>query len=139
MKHDIHAQTATDNDLVKVAAILADHRGKDNPITSREIAEVTGLDSLDSAPKTRGVIRQLTNEFGLPIAASTKGNYLISDGVEASEHLRDLEQWMAGITTRKDRVCDAVETKGVADSEATVRSWVREVEHEIMTDEEGQR
>lgn len=134
MKHDIHAQTATDNDLVKVAAILADHRGADNPITSGEIAEATDLDTHDSTPKTRGVIRELTEDYGLPIAASTKGYYLIENGIEASEYLRDLEGRMQGIQNRKDNVCDAVETKGIADSEQTVRAWIDELESEVGGD-----
>lgn len=134
MKHDIHAETATDNDLVRVAAILADHRGKDNPITSGEIADATDLDTHDSTPKTRGVIRELTEDYGLPIAASTKGYYLISDGLEASEYLRDLEGRMRGIQKRKDNVCEAVESRGIADSEQTVRTWVLDLESDVGGD-----
>jgi hypothetical protein len=137
MKHDIHAETATENDLVKVAAILADHRGKDNPITSGEIAEVTDLDTHDSTPKTRGVIRTLTEDYGLPIAASTKGYYMIANGAEASEYLRDLEQRMRGVQKRKDNVCEAVESRGIADSEQTVRTWVSDLETQVGVDDGG--
>lgn len=136
MKHDIHAETATDSDLVEVAAILADHRGKDNAITSGEIADMTGLDAHDSTPTTRGVIRKLIVEYGLPIASTSTGYYFIENGVEVSECLRQLEGRMAGIQRRKDRLCDAVETYGVADSEQTVRSWVMELESQVGGDVE---
>lgn len=131
MNHDIHAETATDNDLVQVAAIQADHRGKENAITSGEIAEETGLDTHDSTPTTRGVIRTLIEDHGFPIAASNKGYYFIEDGIEASEYLRHLETRMQGVQKRKDIVCNAVENRGIADSEDTVRSWVMELESEM--------
>lgn len=134
MQHDIHAQTTTDNDLVNVAAILADHRGRENAITSGEIAEATNLDTHDSTPKTRGVIRKLTNEYDLPIAASTKGYYMIANGAEASEYLRDLEGRMQGIQKRKDNICEAVESRGIADSEGTVQRWVSDLETEVVVD-----
>jgi signal recognition particle GTPase len=141
MKHDIHAETARTSDLFAVAAILAEHRGEDNPITSGEIATVTGLDSLDSTPRTRGVIRRLTEEHGLPIAASNQGYYMIADAGEASEYLRDLEQRKQGIKQRQQAVGNAVEQRGLATNSETVSAWLTDLESQLLEtdsdDEEG--
>lgn len=138
MKHDIQADTATVHDLVAVAEILVEHRGEDNPITSGEIADRTGLDSLDSTPRTRGVIRKLTREFGLPIAASNKGYYFIENRGEAREYLDHLKGRRRGIEQRETAVQSAVDRRGMARTESQARSWVQDLRGQLVesTEEE---
>lgn len=129
--HDIHAETATMSDIVAVAEILAQHRGSDNPVTSGEIADRTGLDSLDSTPRTRGVIRKLSRQFDFPIGASTKGYFLIERRGEAQEYLDDLEGRIQGIEQRKNAVVSSVNRRGVADDSAAVGNWIDDVREEV--------
>lgn len=132
MSHDYKAESATLTDLIAVAEILVDHRGEDNPITSREIADETGLDSLDSTPCTRGVLRRLECEHDLPIASSNKGYYLIEEHGEARDYLQNLESRKQGIEQRKKAVMSAVERRGTAQSEAMARSWVDELQDQLV-------
>lgn len=128
--HDIHAETATTADIVAVAEILADHRGSDNPVTSGEIADKTGLDSLDSTPRTRGVIRKLSRQYDFPIGASTKGYFLIEQKAEAQSYLDDLDGRIQGIEQRKNAVMSSINRRGVADGSA-VDDWVDDVREEV--------
>lgn len=128
---DIHAETATQSDLVAVAKILAQHRGSDNPVTSQEIADDTGLDSLDSTPRTRGVIRKLSRQHDFPIGASSKGYFLIAAENEAQSYLDDLEGRIEGIERRKDAVMSSINRRGCADSSTDVESWVQDLADEI--------
>lgn len=121
---DIHAETATESDIVAVARILVSHRGRENAITSREISERTGLDSLDSTPRTRGVIRRLSEEYAFPIGASGNGYFLIATRDEAEEYLDTLNTRIQGIDRRKETVVSAIEHRGYAQSPEDVSEWL---------------
>lgn len=128
--HDIHGDDASTNDIIAVAEILSEHRGSDNPVTSGEIADKTGLDSLDSTPRTRGVIRKLSRQYDFPIGASTKGYFLIERRGEAQEYLDDLDGRIQGIEQRKNAVVSSINRRGVADG-AAVDEWVDDVREEV--------
>lgn len=132
MNHDYKAETATLTDLIAVAEILVEHRGQDNPITSGEIAGRTGLDTLDSTPRTRGVIRRLECEHDFPVASGGTGYYLIEEHGEVRDYLQNLESRKQGIKKRQEAVKDAVERRGTAQSEAMARSWVDELQDELV-------
>lgn len=129
--HDIHAEDATEADIVAVAEILSEHRGSDNPVTSGEIADKTGLDSLDSTPRTRGVIRRLQRQYDWPVASSPKGYFLIKQKGEAQEYIDDLEGRIQGIEQRKNAVVSSISRRGVADGSAAVDDWIDDVREEV--------
>lgn len=131
MSHDYNAETATLSDLIAVAEILVEHRGEENPITSGEIADETGLDSLDSSPRTRGVLRRLTHEFDFPIASNNQGYFLITERAEARSYLDDLKGRRKGIEQRENAVLTAVDRRGPARSEAMARLWVQELHDQL--------
>lgn len=133
---DIHAETAAESDLMTVAHILSTHRGSEQAVTSQEIADLTGLDSLDSTPRTRGVIRRLSEEHGFPIGASSNGYFLIADGDEADEYLETLNTRIQGIVKRKQTVQNAIEQRGYAKSAAEVSNWLDDVEEQAENDVE---
>lgn len=85
----------------EVEAILRNHTGADNPISSREIDDELGLDSVGSFPNTRAVIRELLLEDQIPIASSSNGYYIIETEDELAEYIESLESRMLSIADRK--------------------------------------
>lgn len=135
-KPDIHAETATEEDIVAVAEILAEHRGADNPVTSQEIADKTGLDANDSTPRTRGVIRKLQRQYDFPVAASSQGYYLIERRQEARKYLDDLDGRIHGIKQRKHAVLSSVSRRGVASDSSEIEQWIDDVRDDVEGDED---
>ncbi len=90
-----------------VRSILRDHVGKDNAITSSEIAEKFDLDTHDSTPNTRAIIRHLVTKEGMPIAASGKGYYVIEDEEELEEYGQTLTNRADKIIERRQAVTEA--------------------------------
>lgn len=129
--HDIHADQATADDFVAVAKILAEHRGRNNAISSQEIADRTGLDKSDSTPRTRGVIRQLQRQFDWPVAATSQGYFLISQEAEAKSYLDNLDGRITGIEKRKDAVISSIDRRGVAGGSDSVTEWIEDVREEL--------
>lgn len=121
----------TSHDIVAVAEILAEHRGSSDPVTSQEIADRTGLDSLDSTPRTRGVIRKLQRQYDWPVASSSKGYFLIEQPQEARTYIDDLEGRIEGIEQRKNAVVSSINRRGVADESSAVREWIDDVREEV--------
>lgn len=85
----------------EVKELLLEHKGAENPITSREINEEIGLDNIGSFPSTRAVIRKLVLEDQLPIAATTNGYFVIEDQEELEDYINQLENRVMNITERK--------------------------------------
>lgn len=100
----------SDEEAVKerVKDLLLDHRGADDPITSREINDEVELDSIGSFPSTRAVIREIVLVDHIPIAGSSQGYYVIQDEDELHEYVENLEQRVMQITERKFAVQRAV-------------------------------
>lgn len=91
-----------------VKELILEHRGPENPITSREINEAVDLDSVGSFPSTRAVIRDLVLEEGIPIAAGNQGYYVIEEEDELEAYVENLENRVMQITERKFAVQRAV-------------------------------
>jgi hypothetical protein len=85
----------------RVKALLLEHRGKDNPITSREINEEVDVDNIGSFPSTRALIRDLVMEDRIPVAGSSQGYYVIEDEEELEDYIENLESRVMNITERK--------------------------------------
>jgi len=98
----------TDDTKRKIEELLRDHKGINNPITSREINE-----KLDDVPVERGIniretISELIVEEGIPVASCSKGYYLIQDEDELEEYVEQLESRAEGINRQKLSVQRAV-------------------------------
>lgn len=94
-KHRLDGQT-----LRQLQNLLVQHAGKDNPITSTEIAEKLDINDGEANPKTRSYIRFLIKHTYLPIGATSNGYYLIQDGVELDLYIGELNRRIAGIESR---------------------------------------
>ena len=93
----------------EVKDILLDHRGADDPITSREINEELDLDSVGSFPNTRAVIRDIVIHDEIPIAGSSMGYYVIETEDELRDYVDQLDRRARNIMERRIAVLKAAE------------------------------
>lgn len=92
----------------EVKDLLLEHRGADDPITSREINAHVNLDSVGSFPSTRAVVREIVMEDEIPIAGSSNGYYVIETEDELEGYLENLENRITNIAERRYGVLKAV-------------------------------
>lgn len=93
--------------LDRLQALMMDHRGPDNTISSGQIAEMLDIDDGEAQPKTREAIRTLSEERGVPIASTSRGYFLIETEGQLNDYLERLDSRIAGIQQRKQTVMDA--------------------------------
>jgi hypothetical protein len=91
----------------RLAAILREHRGRANAITSDELADRLGWDDGNGNPETRFAIRDLVEQTGLPVASCPQGYFVVETRRELKEYIGDLEQRKKGITARQEAVLEA--------------------------------
>ena len=87
--------------LEVIRDILLSHKGKENTITSAEIARKIGIVENDTHAKARALILECAEKYGLPLAANNKGYYLITSQKEFTEYMNNLDSRSAGIEARK--------------------------------------
>ncbi len=90
--------------------ILQAHKGKDNPITVRELERMV----LSSSRKIRKAIANLVIHHNIPIASSVNypyGFYLITDKDEALQCLRQYWSRVKEVSNRAKILSKAVEDK----------------------------
>lgn len=92
--------------LEKIKAILFMHQGKNNPVTSAEIAKRIGIHEDDTHAQTRALILECAKTYKLPLAANNRGYYLIVDQQEYDEYMGNLDSRSAGIEARKSIITE---------------------------------
>lgn len=97
-----------DEVMEQVRELLLEHRGREDPITSREINDIVGLDQVGSFPSTRAVIREIVMEDRIPIAGSSQGYYVIETEEELEHYIDNLENRITNIAERRYGVLRAV-------------------------------
>lgn len=85
----------------RVREILLNHRGADNPVSSREINDEIGVDSIGSFPSTRAIIRELVLDDKIPIASSNQGYYVVETEDELAEYIENLSTRIDSIAERR--------------------------------------
>jgi hypothetical protein len=85
----------------RVKELLLEHRGADDPISSREISETLEKDEVGSFPSTRMLIREIMLEDEIPIASGNQGYFVIETETELQSYLDQLENRILGISERK--------------------------------------
>ena len=91
-----------------VVDLFDEHQGKENAITSSEIAEQLGLDDKQvTNPATRELIRDTIEEEEIPVAAGSRGYYRIQDADELDEYLETLRGREVWIRHRRQLVAMA--------------------------------
>ena len=92
-----------------IKELILEHKGADNPITSREINEEFDLDNIGSFPSTRALVRELVLEEGIPIAGSSQGYFVIETEEELQDYKDNLESRIMNITERRYAIQRAVD------------------------------
>jgi hypothetical protein len=100
---------ATDARLQEIKEILEDHKGKSNQISAGEIGPLVGVEEDATHVQVRGLILQTIEEYRLPVAASSRGYYLIGTEGELNEYLDNIEGRIEEMKKRKGLVKDAYE------------------------------
>lgn len=88
--------------LWRLHDILNEHKGKDNAITSAEIACELGISEDATHAITRSLIFQAIERFCLPVAATVKGYYIVATKEEEDEYITNLASRISGIQKRMD-------------------------------------
>src|SRR6266571_7764613 len=91
----------------KVTELLRKHRGKDNAITARDLAEAIGVKEGDTFVRTRSVIDKAIREYGLPVGANNRrppGYFYIMNQDELFEYMGTLESRKMQIEDKKQIV-----------------------------------
>ena len=78
---------------------LAD-RGRDDAITSAELAERLDINDGEASPTTRKAVRALLTERGVPIRSGNVGYWVCQSEAEAEEYVDDLQGRIEGIEQR---------------------------------------
>lgn len=106
----------------RVIDVLKNHFGRENAITTREIArKVHSSERHDTQPAVRKAIREAILDSGLPVASDGSGYYLIRDFDEMTNYLEDLESRARAIRARGDAVLHNFVAQFQANSNATVK------------------
>lgn len=87
--------------IKQIKDILLNHKGKKNRITSSAIAAAIGIVENATYAKTRSLILECAKTYKLPLAADTKGYYLITSQKEYNDYISNLNSRIAGIEDRK--------------------------------------
>lgn len=99
-----------DAQLERIKEILETHRGKENQISAGDIGPQIGIREDATHVHVRGLILQVIERFRLPVAASSRGYYLIKDKHELEEYLRNIDGRIAEMQIRKNLVEEAFRT-----------------------------
>ena len=87
--------------IEQINVILRQHKGKKNRITASSIAAKIGIVENATYAKTRALILECAKTHKLPLAADTKGYYLITNPKEYNDYIENLNSRIAGIEERK--------------------------------------
>lgn len=90
--------------LARIKVVLEEHIGKSNKITSKQIANIIGINEDATQAKTRALILECAKQYKLPLAADNRGYYLITSEIELNEYIENLNSRIAGIEDRKNLI-----------------------------------
>lgn len=113
-------------------AILKTHVGRSNPITSQELStRLGGLDTLDSTPNTRRVIREIIEEYQIPVVGCSDG-YFVAETTEEYHNAQErLTSRVDGIAERKALLAEAWARSERPDPQAALGAFRDVVEADV--------
>lgn len=91
----------TDEQYERVKELLLEHRGKGNEISSRELNEEVGLDSVGSFPRTRECVRDIMLQERIPIIGGGNGYYVAQTEDEIVDAIETLDSRITKTAERK--------------------------------------
>lgn len=93
-----------------IAHVLFNHVGRENAVTSTDIASFLGIDESNGNPITRGHIRDINLKTGVPIGSCGEGYFVVADRPELRDYMADLNDRIEGIRARQDMVAESFES-----------------------------
>lgn len=93
-------------EIDEIKNILEECFKKRKRITSGEIATLLNIAEDDTHYRTRSLIRECAKKYKLPLAADTKGYYLIENDYEYNAYMSNLERRIQGIKERMDLITE---------------------------------
>jgi hypothetical protein len=97
----VSADSDDGNHLRRLYEELKTHVGRDEAITSAELADRHYPDDGAAQPKTREAVKQVMREFGLPVVSCNEGYYIPNDPETIENELDSLQGRIDGIRERK--------------------------------------
>lgn len=99
----------------QIAEILRGCQGKRNAITVKNIAERLGVFNENGLtnPGTRFKIKEVIEEFNMPIGSCSRGYYLIETENELSSYIENLNSRIKGIKDRILKVKNAYKSRTI--------------------------
>ena len=91
----------TQDEYDQVKEMIMEHYGRDDQISSREINEEVGLDSVGSFPTTRECVREIMFEEQIPIIGGGNGYYIAETEQEISDAIDTLDSRILNTAERK--------------------------------------
>ena len=91
----------TQDEYEQVKEMVLEHRGRSDQISSREINDVVGLDSVGSFPTTRQCVREIMFEEQIPIIGGGNGYYIPETEQEISDAIDTLDSRILNTAERK--------------------------------------
>jgi len=107
----------------QIKEILEQHRGKSNQISAGEVGPMVGINEDPTHFQTRKLILQTIKRFQLPVAASSRGYYLISTSQELEKYLSSIDGRMREMQKRKKIVRQAFDNYYSAAKKAQSHSF----------------
>lgn len=86
--------------LDAIRKIILGHKGRRNPIKSKQIRQQLNIPDNDTGGSTRALITKLILDEGMPIAASSRGYFYIETQKELTDYMAYLEDRIHQTTTR---------------------------------------
>lgn len=112
--------TSSSRTLNELVSLLERHVGRENAITSGEIAEdVSGLKPQGTNYSTRKAVREVTMFRDVPVASSGSGYYVVASAEELDAYVDQLQQRADKIQTRRVAVMQAAHKYGVMEDPQT--------------------
>ena len=102
----------------QVKKLILESRGKENGISSSEIAEALDIKDSEARPNTRGMVRRLISQEKIPIASHTHTGYFIpATEEECEEYLDSLRRRAGKIEGRREDFTAALEDSDHLDND----------------------
>lgn len=103
-KTNLYDLTVQERNLL---AVLAQHVGSDNAITSRDIQSLLMVNDTESRPETRKLVRSVMRKTNVPIGSNNGGYYIIATADDLDEYMDRLDETIMGTMKRSNEVFQA--------------------------------
>lgn len=85
----------------QIKKIILKHEGSNNPISSKAIGSMLGLPKLDGNAVVRKLTLETAERYSLPIAANSKGYFLITNLEELNTYIENLDNRIEAMLNRE--------------------------------------